>query len=464
MIPALMGAGGQMYPMQRMSHRTTYADHLCTMARALLFPLLFPCGASLAQTGINGPLAGPPDLMEVTIWMQCHGPCNAHITYWPANDPGNTVTTGTQTSHPDRAHAMDFRLGPLLPGTEYRYTATWNDTRTSPKDTLGFRTQTLWKHRTDPPPFKFAMGSCAYINEPEYDRPGRAYGGHYGIFDAIADQQPDLMLWLGDNVYLREPDWGSRSGFLYRYTHTRSTPEMQRLLRTTTHAAIWDDHDFGPNDGDASFVGSAMAREVFDLFWPNPTNGVPGVEGITTMFSYYDADFFLMDDRTFRVPADVVTGEPAMLGTTQLDWLIRALKYSSATFKFVAVGSQVLNTGAVYENYSTIPKERGELLRRIEAEGIKGVIFLTGDRHFTELSTLKLKDGRTLYDLTTSPLTSGPYTPNETNTLREEGTVVGERNFSTIEVSGAKGTRSLVIRVFDGSGKQLWVRTIEQER
>lgn len=433
------------------------------MSRVLSLPLLLAGVASIAQTGINGPLTGPPELMEITVWMQCHGPCQTYITYWPTTDPANTQRTTVQASDPERGHAMEFRLGPLLPGTEYRYAVAMNDGRTPPKDTLSFRTQTLWKHRTDPPPFKFAMGSCAYINEPAYDRPGRAYGGHYGIFDAIADQRPDLMLWLGDNVYLREPDWGSRSGFLHRYTHTRSTPELQRLLHSTAHAAIWDDHDFGPNDGDASFVGSALSREVFDLFWPNPTNGVPGVEGSTTMFSYYDADFFLMDDRTFRVPGHVKTASPAMLGSAQLDWLIRALRYSKATFKFVAIGSQVLNTGAVYENYSTMPQERDELLRRIEEEGISGVIFLTGDRHFTELSALKLKDGRTLYDLTTSPLTSGPYSPKETNALRVEGTLVGERNFSTIEVNGPTGARTLLIRVFDGTGKQLWERAIKPD-
>jgi len=358
---------------------------------------------------------------------------------------------------------MDFQLGPLVPGTEYRYTVSTTG-QPGLKDTLSFHTQTLWKFRTDPPPFTLALGSCTYINEPAYDRPGRAYGDTYGIFEAIADKEPDMMLWLGDNIYLREPDWGSWSGYLHRYTHTRSTPEMQRLLRRTTHAAIWDDHDFGPNDGDGSFVGSKMAREAFDLFWPNPTKGVPGVEGITSMFSYYDADIFLMDDRTFRVPGDLRTSEPALLGKAQLDWLIRALKYSDASFKLVAIGGQVLNTGAVYENYATIPNERNELLRRIEEEGIKGVVFLTGDRHFTELSALKLKDDRTLYDLTTSPLTSGPYTPKETNDLRVEGTVVGERNFSTLEFAGAKGARRMLIRVFDSTGKQLWERSIAQER
>jgi len=92
------------------------------------------------------------------------------------------------------------------------------------------------------------------------------------------------------------------------------------------------------------------------------------------------------------------------------------------------------------------------------------VVFLTGDRHFTELSALKLKDGRTIYDLTTSPLTSGPYAPKEQNDLRVEGTVVAERNFSTIDVAGAKGARTLMIRVFDGTGKQLWERSIPQDQ
>jgi len=408
-------------------------------------------------------MAGPPDLMETTIWMQCHGPCTANITYWPVAEPGKTVTTKLQTSDADRAHAMDFRLGPLVPGTNYNYSVSVDGTRITFADTLTFRTQTLWKHRTDPPPFKLALGSCTYINEPAYDRPGRSYGDSYGVFDAIAAKDPDVMLWLGDNVYLREPDWGSWSGFLHRYTHTRSTTEMQRLLRSTSHAAIWDDHDFGPNDGDASFVGAKMAREAFDIFWPNPTNGVPGVEGTTSMFSYYDADIFLMDDRTFRVPGENKTSEPAMLGSEQVEWLIRALKYSDASFKLVAVGSQVLNPAAVYENMSTIPKERDELLRRIEEEGIKGVVFLTGDRHFTELSTLQLKDGRTIYDLTTSPITSGPYAPKETNGLRVEGTLVDQRNFGTLEFSGAKGARTMLIRVFDNTGKQLWERAIPQE-
>lgn len=130
----------------------------------------------------------------------------------------------------------------------------------------------------------------------------------------------------------------------------------------------------------------------------------------------------------------------------------------------MAIGNQVLNSAAIYETYATIPAERERLLKRIEDEGIPGVVFLTGDRHFTELSALKLKDGRTLYDLTCSPLTSGVHTPKEENGNRVEGTVVEQRNFATLSFSGKRKERVMTIRVFDKDGTQLWERAIQEER
>lgn len=432
--------------------------------RTFPFILLFVAPGLSAQVPINGPMPGHTDLLEATIWLQCQGPCSARLEYWVSDKPDSLLRTPVQDSEASRAHAMDFIMDQVVPGTTYSYRPVVNGKVVDVGEPLSFRTQPLWKFRTDPPEVSVALGSCSYINEPAYDRPGEPYGGEYQIFNAIAERKPDLMLWLGDNIYLREPDWGSRTGFLHRYTHMRSTPELQRLLRSTAHYAIWDDHDFGPNDADGSFVNSALAREMFDVFWPNPTCGVPHVPGITTSFSHADLDFFLLDDRTFRVPLDMKTAEAAMLGKAQLDWLIQALKYSDASFKLIAVGSQVLSTQEQYENYSTFEKERGDLLRRIEEEGIRGVVFLTGDRHFTELSALPLKDGRTILDLTCSSLTSGTYKPTDKNTLRVEGTAVEGRNFSTLTFTGAKGERTMTIRVFNADGVLIWERPFAQEK
>ncbi|HQV74817.1 MAG TPA: alkaline phosphatase D family protein [Flavobacteriales bacterium] len=432
--------------------------------RPVLSTLAF-CAVTLqAQLTINGPMPGHTDLLEATIWMQCLGPCTAYMEFWSIDRPDSVLRTEELIGDSNKAFAMDHVMQPVVPGTTYGYRPIVNGTRIDVGQALTFTTQPIWKFRNDPPAFSMALGSCAYINEPEYDRPGRPYGNGYGIFNAIADKKPDLMLWLGDNVYLREPDWGSRTGYLHRYTHTRSTPELQRLLRSTSHYAAWDDHDFGPNDGDGSFVNSALAREVFDLFWPNPTNGVPGVGGVTTTFSHLDVDFFLLDDRTFRTRSDLKTSPTAMLGAAQIDWLIKALKYSDAAFKLIAVGGQVLNDGAVFENYSTYPDEQKELLRRIEMEGIKNVVFLTGDRHFSQLSTLVFMDGRKVHDLTVSPFTSGVYSPTEINSLMVDGTLVVEQNFGTLTFTGAKNARTMKIQIFNTKGEQLWEKAIEQEK
>lgn len=408
-------------------------------------------------------MLGHVDMLAATVWMQCHGPCAARMEYWKASNPDSVMRTPVQDSDASQAHCFDFVLDGLVPGTEYRYRPIVNG-KAALDEPLTFRSQILWKHRTEPPAFTVALGSCTYVNEPAYDRPGTPYGGGYGIFDAIAAKQPDLMLWLGDNIYLREPDWGTRSGYLHRYTHARSLPELQRLLSTGAHYAIWDDHDYGPNDADGSWIHGDIALECFDLFWPNPSCGAPGVKGAITSFSHADVDFFLLDNRTYRVPGNVSTSPPAMLGDAQIDWLIRALKYSDATFKVVAVGSQVLNSAAIYENYATIGAERARLLKRIDEEGLRNVVFLTGDRHFTELSALKLKDGRMLYDLTSSPLTSGVHKPKEENLNRVEGTLVEQRSFATLSFSGKRKERVMTMRVFNAEGGLLWERSIQEER
>jgi alkaline phosphatase D len=158
------------------------------------------------------------------------------------------------------------------------------------------------------------------------------------------------------------------------------------------------------------------------------------------------------------------TSEPAILGAAQLDRLVRALKYSRASFKVVAVGGQVLNSAAVFENHATVPREREELLRRIAEEDIRNVVFLTGDRHFTELSSVKLANGATVWDLTCSPLTSSPYVPKETNEHRVEGTLVTERNFAELSFTGSRSARTMTITVFNAAGGQLWQRAVQREK
>ncbi|MEO0469114.1 MAG: alkaline phosphatase D family protein, partial [Bacteroidota bacterium] len=267
------------------------------------------------------------------------------------------------------------------------------------------------------------------------------------------------------NTYLREADWYSWTGIMHRNTHTRAVKEMQALLASTSNYAIWDDHDFGPNNSDRTFRDKDLTLRAFKLFWGNPSYGLPDVKGGTTsMFSRGDADFFMLDNRYFRDPNNKRTGKRSILGKEQLDWFIDALISSNATFKFVMIGGQVVNTVDRFENYAAIaPEERSYILNAIARESIKNVIFLSGDRHHSELSKVE-KDGITIYDFTVSPLTSGPHNAeDEPNALRVKGSQVGIRNYGIMDISGPRKERKLKFSLFDQSGKELWSMDINAE-
>lgn len=409
-----------------------------------------------------GPMVCFSEMREVLLWVQTKEPAEVHIRYWEAGNPGEFHVTDRVKTRKEEAFTAKLVADTVEPGKRYEYELYINGNLVERPYPLKFQTQVLWQWRTDPPPVKIAVGSCAYINDRPYDRPGKPYGGDYKIFTSMYEKRPDMMLWLGDNVYLREPDWNTWTGITYRYTHDRSIPEMQPLLGLVHNYAIWDDHDFGPNNSDRGLWNKDMTLKAFKLFWGNPSFGVNGKPGITTTFQWSDVQFFLLDDRYYRTPNRRRTGPRTILGEEQLEWLINALVSSQATFKIIAIGGQVLNPVAKYENYATYAEERNRLLEAISKEGVRGVLFLTGDRHHTELTALPRANSYTLYDLTVSPLTSGSHDASkEANYLRVPGTLVGEQNFAILEVTGPRKNRVMTMRIYDVDGKELWNRRIK---
>jgi alkaline phosphatase D len=306
-----------------------------------------------------------------------------------------------------------------------------------------------------------ALGSCFFVNDSLYDRPGKSYGGNYEILQSIYDKKPDLMLWLGDNTYLREPDYFTVSGMLYRYTHTRSLKELQPLLASCAHYAIWDDHDYGPNDSDRSFKFKNTSQQIFENFWANPKP--VHTKSYYTSFTYEDCEFFLLDNRYFRTPNKRTTDKRTILGEEQFQWLIDGLVASKANFKFVCIGGQVLNTAAVFENYAIFEDERKYIIETIQKENIKNVIFLTGDRHHSELTVTPNEPK--IYDFTISPLTAGAANfPDEKNEWRVKDSYIGVRNFGLITVSGKLKERVLNLQILDSNGKELWKYTINLQK
>ncbi|MCS6989429.1 MAG: alkaline phosphatase family protein [Chloroherpetonaceae bacterium] len=431
-----------------------------------LILFLLHSAALMAQADLlqSGPMLGYSEMKEVLLWVQTKAQARVKFEYWEKGKPETRASTDEVLTNKQTAFVAKLVADKVEPGRRYEYALYINGQKVDRPYPLEFQTQPLWQWRTDPPEFTIALGSCYYRNEERYDRPGRGYGSDYEIFSAIHAKRPDLMLWLGDNIYLREPDWNAREGIFHRHAHQRALPELQPLLASTHHYAIWDDHDYGPNDHDRSFWNKEQTLEAFKLFWGNPAYGVAGLNGITGQAQWGDVELFLLDNRYNRSPNDRKTETRTILGEAQFRWLIDALVSSKATFKIVAIGGQVLNSVARYETYQNVaPEEKARLIKAITDEGVKGVVFVDGDRHHTELSKLDRAGTYPLYDLTVSPLTSGVNVnaAKEENAYRVPDTIVTERNFAILKFSGPLKDRAMTITIYNKDGNALWSRTIK---
>jgi alkaline phosphatase D len=407
----------------------------------------------------SGPMLGYSDMKEVLLWVQTEKAAKVKFCYWDKEAPAIKYFTDEASTSKNTAFVTKQIADQVQPGKKYGYEVYVNNKKVVRNYPMEFQTQTLWQFRTDPPAFKFAVGSCTYTNETEVDRPGTPYGKDIRIFEKIYDQKPNFMVWGGDNIYLREVDWFTKTGINHRYTHFKSQKELQPLWANVHHYAIWDDHDFGPNDSDRTFWGKNMTLESFKNFWGNQ-NYIFENEGVTGSFMWEDVQFFLTDNRYFRASNNLLDENKDFFGEKQLKWLIEALATSTAPFKFVIVGGQVVNPAPVFENMATFPGERQRLLAEIEKNKISGVIFITGDRHHTNLQKLERGSNYPLYDLTVSPLTSSAGSPikeeYEAKTIVEGTEVNNSQTFGILEVSGKRTDRVLKINIMDAQGNKKW--------
>jgi alkaline phosphatase D len=304
--------------------------------------------------------------------------------------------------------------------------------------------------------FSFLMGSCALLNT-DITR-GVFPGGSNWIFHRMKKKKGDFMVWLGDNIYYIYPRmYKSYESMFERQLKTRIYYHKfyRDLLACEPNYAIWDDHDYGPNDSDKSFVLRDSSLKVFKGFWPNAYPDQEKFKGNYFNFRYYDAEFFMTDDRYYRDSPKDSAGD--FLGETQLIWLKNKLLMSDATFKFIAIGSQVLNDNNFGESYAQYPRERNDLFDFIAKNNIKGVIFLTGDKHYAEICKRDWH-GYPLYDFTSSPMTS-PVLPRRLlgayhNQWRIPGTDYPLKNFGKVIITGPKGNRTAKLEIYSRRGKK----------
>lgn len=408
-----------------------------------------------------GPMLGPVTRHTATIWVQGDKPATVALEVAQQNPAQQAWTTAPANLNAENDFTARFDLDALAANTNYQYRMVWDGTLLD----TSHRFATLGKQTGD---FKVYLGSCAHLHDPAIDG-AKPWGGSYEIFDRIAtevaaDTLPNLMLWLGDNIYLRADDFESPAGMALRYRKVRSHPALQKLLPALPHYAIWDDHDYGPNDHNQSFVFKQASLDLFRRYWPNPSAGLPGTPSIFTSFSVVDTDFFLLDDRWHRDSDRDKSPGKVLYGAEQMRWLKNALLASRARFKIIAGGSQFLNDLSRFEGWHNFREERGEFLDWLKLNNVSGVMFLSGDRHHTELLRLEREGAYPLHELTCSPLTSGlhPIQAAEAeHPVRVPNTLVSAHNYCTLTAEGKGKERTLVMNSRDAQGKLLWEVRIE---
>lgn len=411
---------------------------------------------------ISGPMLGPVELRDAKVWVEVSPEVKTvYLQYKKKGETKYSKTVIYKGELGNEFNPLFFTVGGLDFNTAYEYIIGINGKLTTKGGT--FTTKDLWQFRKPPPDFSFLTGSCAYFNQPVYDRPGIPYGKDSSIFESMAKEKADFMVWLGDAWYTREVDFYSEWGLRYRASYDRAQPVLQNFLKAMPQFAIWDDHDYGPNDVGEYYPFKETARNIFNAYFCNPSSGENG-QGTYTMTSWSDADIFMTDCRWWRSAdgtEDSVDGKPnpekRMLGKRQMGWLKNSLLFSTATFKIIAMGDQVLNPLSPINKWKNFPAEYYELMNFIRDNKINGVLFLTGDRHHSEIIKEDRAGTYPLYDITVSPFTSKTHVFNALE-KNNPGRILGiedKQNYARFSFTGKKGDRKLLVEFFGLKGNKL---------
>jgi len=343
---------------------------------------------------VAGPLVGPVTDWSAKIWIWMTNTASADGLQILLNGSRFTFTTENPVES-QIAGAVDainagsqirvLRLTSLSPATRYEAQIMLGDVEL---DTVTFKTA---PPRTLTGRVKIAFGSCADMSKRDfYDVPA---------FEAMNSVQPDLALFCGDTCYyvrgdgttnLDGPpprDWESTELMLRRQVEARNHPHFTSLSRSTPFYSTWDDHDFGYNNAEGAdrtddWVGRSVATAVFRAMWPNPYR-LPGTDQpIYYSFRWGPVEVFITDSRFHRDAAN-----QAVWGHEQVEWLDERLTNSDAPLKLVVVACQFLfqRPGSA-GHLAEAPGERTTILDKVLDGSVSGrVLFLSGDRHYSEL-------------------------------------------------------------------------------
>jgi alkaline phosphatase D len=314
---------------------------------------------------------------------------------------------------------------------------------------------------------KLAFGSCGHEDEKQ------------PILSLAADANPDAFIYLGDNIY---GDTDNMDTLRAKYQMLADKPEFIKLKEGTPLYATWDDHDYGRNDAGRHYPFKVESKSLFLNFFGD--QGDPTIrdrEGIYHTV-YIDKagkriQIIFPDLRTFRddllpyngthdgdprFPYEMdyspyTTTDSSMIGEQQWRWIEEQL-LQPADLRIIASSSQFSITHNGYEAWANFPHEQQRMIDLIKKTKANGVIFISGDVHYAEVSKLTQAGCYPLYDVTSSGITSkwDFATPNDN---RIDGPVM-QNHFGLLTVNLSKDNPDVLVQIIDVQGVEKIKRLI----
>ncbi len=314
---------------------------------------------------------------------------------------------------------------------------------------------------------RIVFASCAQQNEDQ------------SIWDVIAAENPDLTLFIGDNVY---GDVYSRDAALPElkaaYMRLAQSEPFSRARAAAPMLTMWDDHDYGLNDAGGEYQYKDDSQALFNYVWAvpegDPRRTRPGVynswmlgaeEGRRVQLIMLDTRYFrselkATDERGARGKERYLPDpDPSktMLGEAQWSWLAAELK-KPADLRLLVSSVQVIADGHGWEAWKMLPAERDRLYALIDETDANGVVILTGDRH---AAALYRKDGVNdypLFEATSSSLNlpGARWRAESGETYIEPGPnrisdMIYDANYGLLEIDWEAGVVDVSIRGDDGA-------------
>lgn len=296
---------------------------------------------------------------------------------------------------------------------------------------------------------RIGVGSCIRQDLPQ------------PIWQAVLADRPDAFVFAGDVVYASEKPF-SLDRLKNAYAKQSAGSGFAQLRATVPHLAMWDDHDYGVNDGGGEFAFKHQSKDVFLDFW-----NVPAQDARRTRGGVYHAQVFgapgrrvqiiLLDIRWARSPWKVTDKRDApgreryvpdadtsktMLGEEQWAWLQAQLR-QDAEVRVVVSGIQILAEGHGFERWGLFAHERQRLIDLLKPHS--GVVLVSGDRHIGALYQDRFGMPYTLTELTTSGMTHSWESAKEAGPNRV-GELFGGLNYGMVEVDWAKAEVRMLLK------------------